>query len=44
LDHGNILQTGSHKELLFGNKLYKEMFESQANNYLLPIEDKAFEF
>jgi ATP-binding cassette, subfamily B, bacterial len=38
LDHGNILQTGSHKELLFDNKLYKEMFESQANNYLLPDE------
>ncbi len=42
LDKGEILQVNSHKELLFTNKLYREMFESQAHNYLASSEDTDF--
>ena len=33
LDHGKIIEEGTHEELLAENKLYKEMFELQAEGY-----------
>ena len=33
LDHGKMIEYGTHQELIDENKLYKEMFELQAEGY-----------
>ncbi|MEK9196218.1 MAG: ABC transporter ATP-binding protein, partial [Patescibacteria group bacterium] len=33
LDHGKVIQTGSHKELMDDKGLYKDMFDKQAEGY-----------
>ncbi|MBQ7319702.1 MAG: ABC transporter ATP-binding protein [Clostridia bacterium] len=34
LDHGEIVESGSHKELMERNGIYAEMFRKQAENYV----------
>jgi ATP-binding cassette subfamily B protein len=34
LDHGEIKESGNHKELLKHNGLYAEMFKAQAKSFL----------
>ena len=33
LDHGKIVESGTHDELIAKNGIYKEMFELQAEGY-----------